>query len=315
MGFMETNKIDSVIVLFLEHLEVERNVSRLTIRNYRQYLQKLADWLQRRQVTNITSLDLELLRKYRLYLSRLTNDKGEVLSKKTQSYYLIAIRSLLKWLIKNDVPVLSPDKIDLPKAESLPMSYTDVDHILKLLESPDITTTTGLRDRALMELLFSTGLRVSELAALNQEQINLDGGEFGVIGKGRRPRVVFLSDRAKFWLRQWLASRKDEWSPLFIRFSGKKNSNLQDDGQDMRLSVRSIERVIDKYVRKSKLPVKLSPHGLRHSFATDLLSNGANLRDVQEMLGHKSIVTTQIYTHVTKPQLRQAHNKFHSLEK
>lgn len=311
---METNKVGAVIVLFLEYLEVERNASRLTIRNYRQYLAKLNDWMAQKGLEEITALDMETLRKYRLYLSRMTNERGEVLSKKTQSYYLIALRSMLKWLIRNDVPVLSPDKIELPKAESIPMKYTDTEHMKKLLESPDLSTKVGLRDRTIMELLFSTGLRVSELTSLNREQINLDGGEFGVVGKGRKPRVVFLSDRAKFWLRQWLTSREDEWSPLFIHFAGKKDQNLYDTGEEMRLTVRSVQRIVDKYAKKCNLPIKLSPHGLRHSFATDLISNGANIRDVQEMLGHKSIVTTQIYTHVTKPQLRQAHQKFHSLD-
>lgn len=308
-------RIDKVVLLFLEHLEIEKNVSRLTVRNYRQYLLKWQEWMQRRKIEDIREFNGEILRKYRLYLSRYTNDRGEILSKKTQSFYLIALRSMLRWLQKNEVEVLAPDRIELPKAESVSMQYTDSEHILKLLESPDLSKINGLRDRTIMELLFSTGLRVSELAKLNREQIDLNGGEFGVVGKGRRPRVVFLSERAKFWLRQWLASREDEWSPLFIHFGGVKEKNLYDTGEKMRLSVRSVQRIIDKYAKKCKLPIKLSPHGVRHSFATDLLSNGANLRDVQELLGHKSIVTTQIYTHVTKPQLKAAHQKFHSLKK
>ncbi|MDO5561886.1 MAG: tyrosine-type recombinase/integrase [bacterium] len=312
---MQTTNVGAAIILFLEYLEVERNVSRLTIRNYRQYLTRLSDWLAKHQIDDIAALDLEVLRKYRLYLSRLTNDKGETLSKKTQGYHLIALRSLLKWLEKNDVAVLSPEKIELPKSESIPMKFTDIEHMEKLLAAPDLTTKTGLRDRTLMEVLFSTGLRVSELVSLNREQIDLQSGEFGVVGKGRRPRVVFLSDRAKFWVRQWLTSREDDWSPLFIHFSGKKEHDLYADGEKMRLTVRSVQRVVDKYAKKCNLPIKLSPHGVRHSFATDLLSNGANLRDVQEMLGHKSIVTTQIYTHVTKPELQKAHRQFHSLEK
>ena len=301
--------------LFLEHLEIERNVSRLTVRNYRHYLQKFVQWLQTQKIDNICDFNMDLLRKYRLFLSRQTTEKSEPLSKKTQSFYLIALRSFLKWLAKNDVPVLAADKIDLPKSDSLSMKYTDSEHILKMLESPDLTTIIGLRDRTILEVLYSTGLRVSELVALNREQIDLNSGELGVIGKGRRPRVVFLSERAKFWLRQWLESREDEWSPLFVHFGGKKEKNLYDDGEKMRLTARSVQRIVDKYARKSNLPVKLSPHGVRHSFATDLLSNGANLRDVQEMLGHKSVVTTQIYTHVTKPELKAAHEKYHSLKK
>lgn len=312
---MQTTNVGAAIILFLEYLEVERNVSRLTIRNYRQYLTRLSDWLAKHQIDDIAALDLEILRKYRLYLSRLTNDKGETLSKKTQGYHLIALRSLLKWLEKNDVAVLSPEKIELPKSESIPMKFTDVQHMEKLLAAPDLASKTGLRDRTLMEVLFSTGLRVSELVSLNREQIDLQSGEFGVVGKGRRPRVVFLSDRAKFWVRQWLTSREDDWSPLFIHFSGKKERHLYADGEKMRLTARSVQRVVDKYAKKCNLPIKLSPHGVRHSFATDLLSNGANLRDVQEMLGHKSIITTQIYTHVTKPELQKAHQQFHSLKK
>lgn len=314
MGFMQTTPV-TVKELFLEHLEVERNVSRLTVRNYRHYLNHFVDWLERKKVTDIGQLNLDIMRQYRLYLSRQKTENGDPLSKKTQAYYLIAIRSLLKWLAKNDVVTLAPDKIELPKAEAIPMKYTDSEHILKLLETPDLSTPAGLRDRTILELLYSTGLRVSELVALNREQIDLDSGELGVIGKGRRPRVVFLSERAKFWLKQWLGSREDEWSPLFVHFGGKKEKNLSSDGAEMRLTARSVQRIVDKYCRRASLPVKLSPHGVRHSFATDLLSNGANLRDVQEMLGHKSIVTTQIYTHVTKPQLKKAHEMYHSLKK
>ncbi len=311
---MET-KIETVTELFLEHLEIERNVSRLTVRNYRHYLANLTEWMTTHGVNDITQLDMELLRKYRLYLSRHKTENGDPLSKKTQGYYLIALRSMLKWLTNNDVPVLAPGKIDLPKAEAISMKYTDSEHILKLLEAPDLTNRIGLRDRTIMEVLFSTGLRVSELVGLNREQIDLESGELGVIGKGRRPRVVFISDRAKFWLRQWLGSREDEWTPLFVHFGGKKEKNLYGDGEEMRLTARSVQRIVDKYARRANLPVKLSPHGVRHSFATDLLSNGANLRDVQEMLGHKSVVTTQIYTHVTKPQLKKAHELYHSLKK
>lgn len=314
MGGRDTS-LPVVIELFLVHLEIERNLSRLTVRDYRHYLKVFSHWAQKQQLTNIEDLNLVLLRSYRLHLARKTNERGEGLSKKTQAYHLIALRSLLKFLAKNDYQVLSSHKIDLPKSEVTVMQFADAKHISNLLESPDLTSKIGLRDRAIMELLFSTGLRVSELVSLNREQLNLDGGELGVIGKGRRPRVVFISQRAGFWLRQWLSSREDEWSPLFIHFGGKKEANLYDEGEKMRLGVRSVQRLVNKYAQKARLPTRLSPHGIRHSFATDLLSNGANLRDVQEMLGHKSIVTTQIYTHVTKPALKQAHSQFHSLKK
>jgi len=209
------------------------------------------------------------------------------------------------------MPVLAPDKIDLPKKESLSMKFLTIDQVERLLNQPQLSKQAGLRDKALLEVLFSTGLRVSELVSLNRDQVDTKRREFGVIGKGRRPRVVFLSDRASEWLERWLDSREDEWRPVFVRFSGAKPDPFA-DGEDMRLTTRSVQRLVDSYCRKAHLPVKVSPHGVRHSFATDLLANGAGLREVQEMLGHKNIATTQIYTHVTKPQLHQAHEKFHS---
>lgn len=299
------------VVNFLEHLEVERNVSRLTIRNYKQYLNRLVDWLQDQSISDLKQMDQELLRKYRVYLARYSDEQGRTLSKKTQSYYIIALRSFFKWLVKQDAPVLHPEKIDLPKAESQSMRFLHISQVESLLNQPNLSKKAGLRDKALLETLFSTGLRVSELTSLNRDQINLEKKEFGVIGKGRRPRVVFLSERATTWLERWLNSREDHWRPVFIRFSGKK-PDLVDDGEKMRLSTRSVQRMVDRYCRKAKLPVKISPHGIRHSFATDLLSNGASLRDVQEMLGHKNIATTQIYTHVTRPQLKRVYDKFHS---
>jgi len=185
------------------------------------------------------------------------------------------------------------------------------EHIEKFLSQPDLSSKTGLRDKAMLEVLFSTGLRVSELVSLSRDQLNIESREFGVIGKGRRPRVVFLSDRAATWLIQWLNSREDNWRPVFIRLA-KSKPDLLADGEEMRLSTRSVQRVVDKYARQARLPIKISPHGLRHTFATDLLSNGAGLRDVQEMLGHKNIATTQIYTHVTQPKLKKTHGEFHS---
>lgn len=299
------------LVTFLEHLEVERNVSRLTIRNYTLYLRRFCDWFQSAGNTDLTELDQEKMRKYRVYLSQYCDQYGRTLSKRTQSYYVIAMRSWLKFLVKQDVPVLHPEKIDLPKAESIPMRFLNSEKVEKLLTQPTISTKAGLRDKAILEVLFSTGLRVSELTNLNRDQIDLETREFGVIGKGRRPRVVFLSERAAKWLETWLRQRSDNWSPVFIRFSGRQAIPV-DDGESMRLTARSVQRIVDKYAKKAHLPIKISPHGIRHSFATDLLSNGAGLRDVQEMLGHKNVSTTQIYTHVTRPQLRKIHDKFHT---
>jgi site-specific recombinase XerD len=299
------------LINFLEHLEVERNVSQLTIRNYAHYLRRFVGWLTDQKRTDLKELDLELLRKYRVFLARYEDGQGRTLSTSTQSYHIIALRSWLKWLVKYDAPVLHPEKIDIPKKDSHSMKFLNLEQILRLLDQPDLSTKGGLRDKALLEVLFSTGLRVSELVALNRDQVDTTRQEFGVIGKGRRPRVVFLSDRANHWLGQWLYSRQDNWRPVFVRFSGK-HPELLADGEEMRLTARSVQRLVDHYCRLAHLPVKISPHGVRHSFATDLLANGAGLRDVQEMLGHKNIATTQIYTHVTQPQLQKVHKNFHS---
>jgi len=299
------------LLTFVEHLEVERNVSRLTIRNYSHYLRRFNDWFINEGYKDLTELDQDIVRSYRVYLSRYEDNIGRTLSKKTQSYYVIALRSLLKFMVKNDAPVLHPEKIDLPKAESQHMKFLSTERIERLLNQPLLSQKGGLRDKAILEVLFSTGLRVSELVGLNRDQVDLDKREFGVIGKGRRPRVVFLSERAVYWLDKYLLSRQDNWDPIFIRYSGQKPELLA-DGQEMRLTSRSVQRLVDKYCRKAKLPIKISPHGIRHSFATDLLQNGASLRDVQEMLGHKNISTTQIYTHVTRPELRKSHQKHHT---
>ena len=299
------------LLAFLESLEVEKNLSQLTIRNYQHYLRRFNDWFKHQGQTDLKQLDQDLLRAYRVYLARYQDEQGRTLSKKTQSYHVIALRSWFKWLVKRDMPVLHPEKIDLPKAESTHMNFVGVADIERLLMQPKLSSKTGLRDRAILEVLFSTGLRVSELVGLNRDQIDLERREFGVIGKGRRARVVFLSDRATEWLDRWLRSRDDQWLPVFIRLSGKQ-ADPKLDGVEMRLTSRSVQRLVDKYSRQAHLPIKLSPHSIRHSFATDLLLNGANLRDVQEMLGHKNIATTQIYTHVTQSQLKKVFDKKHS---
>jgi len=297
---------------FLEHLEVERNLSPLTVRNYSHYLNRFIDWFQDQGgKKDLKELDQEVLRKFRVYLNRYTDRHDDPLSKKTQSYHIIALRSWLKWLIKNDAPVLQPEKVDLPKVESRHMQFLSVEQMERLLNQPNPGNHGGLRDKVILEVLFSTGLRVSELVSLNRDQVDTNRREFGVIGKGRRPRVVFLSDRAAIWLERWLNSREDDWRPIFIRFSGSKPEPFE-NGEKMRLTTRSVQRIVDKYARQAKLSIKISPHGIRHTFATDLLSNGAGLRDVQEMLGHKSVVTTQIYTHVTRPKLRKMHQEYHS---
>ncbi len=307
----DSSSLIQLITDYLEYLEVERQVSQFTIRNYAHYLTRFSAWFEKRGNKKIEKLDLPLVRKYRVYLSRLTDDKGSPLSRVTQSYHVICLRGFLKWLIKNDYNVLAPDKIDLPKTESKSLKFLDPDQVERLLTSPEISKEKGLRDRAILEMLFSTGLRVSELVSLNRDQINLKRREFGVIGKGKKARIVFLSTRAVEWIEKYFDAREDLWVPAFVRYSGEK-VELYEKGEEMRLTVRSVQRVVEKYRKKARLPVKITPHGLRHSFATDILSGGAGLREVQEMLGHKNISTTQIYTHITNPQLRKVHDKYHS---
>jgi len=293
------NILEQKVNLFLEYLEIERNVSPLTIRNYRHYLKRFSNWLETAGGRRPEEITAENVRRYRLFLTRFSDKNNLTLKRVTQSYHLIALRSFLKWLVKNDVKVLAPEKIELPKADSRSLKFLTNEQVERLLSQPLISDLPGLRDKAILELLYSTGLRVSELTKLDRDKVNLKTGEFGVIGKGGRQRVVFISSRAAYWLEKYLAKRKDNLPPLFL-------------GKDSRVSVRSIQRIVEKYCRQAKLPVKITPHGLRHSFATDLLSSGADIRSVQEMLGHKNIATTQIYTHVTNKQLKAVHEKFHS---
>lgn len=316
---------------FLEYLEIERNVSKLTIRNYRHYLERFLSFMEngslspsvssetgsrfagKTLVKSVSPSDIstEKVRQYRLLLSRYVDEHGISLKRITQNYHMIALRSFFRYLLKRDIGVISPDKIDLPKAESRSIKFLDREHVERLLNMPQVSTPEGLRDKAILEVLFSTGLRVSELVGLNRDQINLERREFGVIGKGKRARVVFLSEQAVLWLGKYIVSRQERSQPLFIRYSGKKPASQDNKGESLRLTCRSVQRLVAKYVSKAKLPVKITPHGLRHSFATDLLSSGADLRAIQEMLGHKNVSTTQIYTHVTNPQLREIHDKYH----
>ncbi len=317
--------LDSLVKDFLEYLEIERNVSQLTIRNYAHYLHRFVEYLKNPSPSPTVSarggsasggktpkdITADSIREYRLYLSRFVDGHGISLKRVTQNYHLIALRSFLKYCLKRDIAVIAPEKIDLPKAESRSIKFLEREQIERLLNMPEISKTDGLRDKAILETLFSTGLRVSELTRLNRDQINFDRREFGVIGKGRRARVVFLSDSAVEWLQRYLKGRDDASVALFIRYSGKKPDADDKNGQSLRLTPRSVQRLVEKYVKKARLPVKITPHGLRHSFATDLLSGGADLRAIQEMLGHKNVSTTQIYTHITNPQLKEIHAKFH----
>ncbi|MBI1982343.1 MAG: tyrosine-type recombinase/integrase [Candidatus Levybacteria bacterium] len=318
------DNLHNLIDQFLEYLEIEKNCSKLTIRDYRHYLEVFSNWFSSLREPEgfsgprtaalpgktIGDLDLATVRKYRVYLANRADDKGLTLKRVTQNYYVIALRSFLRFLIKNDYKTLEPSKIDLPKTESRSLKFLEREQIERLVTAVDTSKEEGIRDRAILELLFSTGLRVSELTKLDREKINLQRREFGVIGKGGRARIVFISDRSSDWIRRYLSARKDSFRPLFVRYSGKEIS--ENHGEKMRLTVRSIERIVKKYVRLARLPVDATVHTLRHSFATDLLTNGADLRSVQEMLGHKNISTTQIYTHITNKQLREVHEAFHS---
>jgi len=296
---------------FLEYLEIERNCSHLTRRNYRHYLNRFITWVvDYKKNFKIEELTLNEVTKYRVFLARFMTRRNEPLSRVTQAYHVIAFRSFLKYLIKRDIKTLAPEKIELPKTDSRSLKFLNGEQIDRLLNSPSISGVSQLRDKVILEVLFSTGLRVSELTRLNRDEIDLKRREFGVIGKGGRQRVVFLSKRAVKWVKKYLDVRLDDWKPLIVRFSGKVDEANR--GEKMRLSPRSVQRIVEKYVRKSQIPVKITPHGLRHSYATDLLMGGADIRAVQEMLGHKNIATTQIYTHITNKQLRKIYDKHHS---
>ena len=309
---MKESQLEPLIQTFLEYLEIEKNASKLTTRNYRLYLKRFAEWFASEFPNKtIKDLDVDIVRKYRVWLSNHVDAKEMGLMRITQSYYIIALRSFLRFLVRNDYETLAPEKIDLPKVESRSLKFLEHGHLEELFNAVDVSKNDekSLRDRAILEMLFSTGLRVSELTKLNRDSINFETREFGVIGKGGRARVVFMSDSAAFWLGKYFEARSDPFKPIFIRYS--KEVMAENNGEKMRLTPRSVERIVEKYVRTSRIPVKATPHTMRHSFATDLLSNGADLRSVQEMLGHKNISTTQIYTHVTNPQLKEVHKKFH----
>jgi site-specific recombinase XerD len=288
---------------FLEYCELDRNLSPLTVKMYGYYLGSFSGWLAGKPLKP-GDLTEDIVREYRLYLSRYVNPIKGPLAKSTQNYFLIALRAFLRFLAKKNVKTLAPDQIELGKNRDRQIKFLSREHLDQMLVQPDTSKPDGLRDRAILELLFSTGLRVSELTKLDRDKVNLQTREFGIIGKGGRARVVFISTVAAESLSRYLTTREDSWPPLFIRYSGKQAGN-------MRLTPRSVERLVTKYVKLARLPVNATPHTLRHTFATDLLSNGADLRSVQEMLGHKNVATTQIYTHVTNKKLREVHEQFH----
>lgn len=298
--------LSELVTDFLEHLEIEQNRSQKTIANYDHYLRRLVEFTDD---CDVAKLDNEMVRQYRLHLNRLKDDRGQELSKTTQNYHLIALRSFLKYLAKRDIKALDSAKIELAKVARPQVTFLETEEVERLLGAIDTSNPVGLRDRAVIELLFSGGLRVSELVAVDRDHINLDRREFMVRGKGQKDRPVFISDQAANWIQRYLDSRKDDFKPLFIHYSGSQNAD--EDGMYTRLTVRSVQRLVKRYAVSAGITKDVTPHTLRHSFATDLLQNGADLRSVQGLLGHANISTTQIYTHITDPQLKSVHERFH----
>ncbi len=307
----------------MSYLEVERNRSANTIDNYRFYLTRFFDYVSQAQkirMLNPANINLPMIQRYRIYLNRMMGGNGEPLKKSTQNYHLIALRSFLKFLAKRDVKSLASEKIELAKMPEREVSFLEADEMSRLLDAP-FQGTNGkpkigdLRDKAILEVLFSAGLRVSELTKLKRDDINLKnkkGGtvEFTVRGKGKKLRVVFLSESAVKWLKEYLDRRIDVSPWMFVRMDKAANASAGKDESPM--TPRSVERLVEKYSRLAGIAKKVTPHTLRHTFATDLLSNDADIRSVQAMLGHSSITTTQVYTHVTDKHLRETHAKFHN---
>lgn len=297
---------------FLEYLEIEKGRSLNTITNYDHYITRFLVYSKNE---NPEALTEQMVREYRLWLNRQPGTKVgrniDTLKRRTQNYYLIALRAFLKFLRKRGIESLNPERIELAKVPERSLDLISPNELKRLMDAPNTNTLQGLRDRAILELFFSTGLRVSELCALSQEDVDLSRDEFSVRGKGDKVRVVFLSDVARESVRSYLKERKDFDDAMFIQY-GKNAQQESVKNKDLRLTTRSVQRIIKQYATIAGITRKVTPHVLRHSFATDLLSNGADLRSVQALLGHANIATTQIYTHVTDRHLRDIHKKFHS---
>ena len=312
--------MDKIINQFLEFLEVEKGLSLITIRNYGFYLRRFAGFAKEQGAAAPGKISKGLVHRYRLWLNRLGGDKSEGLKKNTQNYHLIALRGFLKYLVKTDVKSLEPEKVELAKQQPRQVDFLEGSDLERILEAPlkiDLPDIIRKRDKAILELFFSTGLRVSELCQLKIENINLKKDEFTVRGKGAKLRVVFLSNDAKKWLGEYLTARHDINPYLFIshdKAAGGRVARPPKTGQKKKqydLAPRSVQLLVGKYAKAAGITKKVTPHTMRHSYATDLLMNGADIRSVQAMLGHSSITTTQVYTHITDQQLRDVHKAFH----
>jgi site-specific recombinase XerD len=302
---------------FIGYLEVEKGRSQKTSKNYDRYLAKFFEWAKIKETGEINE---ELIRNFRLYLNRLSDKNGQNLKKITQNYYIIVLRCFLKYLAKRNIKALQAEKVETSKAPEREIEFLENEEVERILGAPNGMDFKSMRDRAILELLFSAGLRVSELVDIERGKINLKSAELSVRGKGGKIRVVFISERAAKAIQAYLDIRTDTDPALFIRdaekaerFKSKKNNKSSDkDEDDLKLTTRSIQRIVRYYAAKAGIVKNVHPHTLRHSFATDLLMNGADIRSVQEMLGHSSITTTQIYTHVTNPHLKEVHKAFHA---
>ncbi len=299
--------IKTLKIQYLEYLEIEKNRSVKTLENYGRYLDR---FLQFAKVSSPGNINEDLIRQYRLHLNRLKDNEGNSLKRVTQNYHIIALRNFLKYLAKRDIKSVPAEKLELGKQEDREVTFLEADELQRLLESPEGDDLDALRDRAALSTLFSTGMRVSELCSLDRDKIDTTRGELSIRGKGSKIRVVFLSDQAREDIKKYLDKRPDADEALFIRIPKSKNFSKD---SNLRLTPRSIQRIVKKHsIKAGIMGKKVSPHTLRHSYATDLLRNGADIRSVQSMLGHSSVTTTQIYTHVTDKQLREVHKKFHN---
>src|SRR3989339_2122620 len=310
------SNLSDVLTQYLEYCEIEKNLSQNTLKMYHFYLTDFLEWLGaflKKDKVSVADISDENIKKYRLDLNRRISSKSNMEFKRsTQKPFLVAIRALLKYLVVEErLEVMSPEQIILGKSDDRVPKVLNEEQMGRLFQVQDLSKRSGLRDRSILETLFSTGLRVSELVALDKDDVNLITGEFTVVGKGGKARIVYLSQSAIMWLKRYLTTRKDPFLPLFIRYSGVHMVKDDFEGHSLRLTSRSVERLVKKYTKRAGISIDATPHTLRHTFATGLLREGADLRSVQELLGHSNVSTTQIYTHVTNTQLKEVHKKFH----